>query len=137
MLMHASCVAYDAGGILIKGCSGSGKSSLALALMAYGAALVSDDQTLLQLRDDWPTASAPPNLRGVIEARGIGLLAAKTAAQTRVTLVVDLDHTEPERLPPNRTTLVLDQPVALLHKVDTPYFAAAILQYLTGGKASR
>src|ERR1051326_6191249 len=41
-LVHASCVAVDGIGVLIRGPSGSGKSDLALRLIAGGADLVCD-----------------------------------------------------------------------------------------------
>ena len=42
VLLHASCVAVAGRAVLITGPSGSGKSSLALTLLAHGAALVAD-----------------------------------------------------------------------------------------------
>jgi len=42
--IHASCVAVDGKGLLITGASGSGKSALALQLMAFGAHLIADDR---------------------------------------------------------------------------------------------
>lgn len=137
MRMHASCVAYDGRAVLILGAAGSGKSALALQLMAYGAALVSDDQTLIEKRDGWPIASVPPTISGMIEARGVGLLAAVPARPTRIVLVVDLDQREQDRLPPARTIALPGRKVPLLHNVESPYFAAAILQYLKAGKADR
>ena len=137
MRLHASCVAYSDRGVLIRGAAGSGKSALALALMALGAELVADDQTDIALSDGWPVASAPEPLRGLIEARGIGILAADARRSVRVHLVIDLDRTESERLPPDRITEVLGCDLPVLHKSDNTHFAAAILQYLKGGKALR
>jgi len=134
LLLHASCVAVASAGVLIRGRSGSGKSSLALELMALGALLVSDDRTEIKLRDAWPVASAPKNLQGLIEARGIGILSAANIASARIVLVVDLDRAETDRLPPDRTTELLGHSVALLHKVESMKFSAGILQYLKGGK---
>lgn len=47
-ILHASCVALDGRGLLILGPSGSGKSALALELMALGADLVADDRTEIE-----------------------------------------------------------------------------------------
>ena len=69
MIVHASCVALGGRGVLILGGSGAGKSGLALQLMAYGAALVSDDRTILSNRDGALQAAAPDTIRGRIEAR--------------------------------------------------------------------
>ena len=135
--LHASCAAVGARAVLILGSAGAGKSALTLQLMAYGAILVADDQTIVQLRDGWPVARAPDRLRGLIEARGIGVLAADPAAPTRVHLVIDMDHIETDRLPPDRTEVLLGQPLPLLHKTESPDFPAAILQYLKAGKVDR
>lgn len=48
-LIHASAVSIDGRGVVIMGRAGTGKSSLALTLMALGAGLVADD--LVRLRD--------------------------------------------------------------------------------------
>jgi len=79
--LHASCVALQDKGLLILGPSGSGKSALALQLMALGAVLVADDYTDLVRCDDRVIARCPAALRGLIEARGIGILRADTVAQ--------------------------------------------------------
>ncbi|MCV2881596.1 HPr kinase/phosphorylase [Actibacterium sp. XHP0104] len=131
---HATCVALNGRGVLITGASGTGKSALALELMARGAELVSDDGVMLRLIDGVPVASAPAAIRGMIEARGVGLLAAETCPAAPVVLVVDLDHPETERLPPMRETRLLDVPVPLVHNCVYPHFPAAILQYLKGGR---
>ncbi|WP_121060429.1 HPr kinase/phosphorylase [Chachezhania antarctica] len=132
--VHATCVATDTGGVLILGASGSGKSGLGLALMALGARLVADDRTVLERRGDDVIASAPETIRGLIEARGIGILHAPVAAEARIALAVDLDRVEAHRLPPVRTITLMGQSVPLLHKVDNVHFAAAILHYLAWGR---
>ena len=83
-------------------------------------------------RGDLP---APEKTRGLIEARGVGILTAETEAAARVVLAADLDRTETDRLPPERTTDIIGCPVPLLHKVDSLHFAPAILLYLKGGRA--
>ena len=50
MILHATCVAVDGRGLLILGPSGSGKSALALQLIALGAQLVADDRTRVSRR---------------------------------------------------------------------------------------
>jgi len=44
-IRHATTVAVAGRGLMIEGPSGSGKSALALELMAFGAELVADDRT--------------------------------------------------------------------------------------------
>ena len=74
MLHQASCVAIGGRAVLIEGPPGSGKSSLALALIDRGAVLVGDDGVALAARDGRLFASPPPNIAGLLEVRNVGLL---------------------------------------------------------------
>lgn len=134
--IHASCVALGNSAVLLIGPSGSGKSALALQLMALGAVLIADDRTVLTVRDTGLIASCPPSIRGRIEARGVGLLVADTAVRARVVLAVDLGISEDDRLPPLRHKIVLGHNIALLHTPAHRHFPAAILQYLKGGRSA-
>jgi HPr kinase/phosphorylase len=133
-IVHGSAVALGPRGALIIGPSGTGKSALALTLMAYGATLVADDRVEVVDRDGLPWLSCPRGITGLIEARHIGLLRAEAAAGAWLTLVVDLAHVETDRLPPARTAHVLGDPFPLLHKVETAHFAPGILQFLKSGR---
>lgn len=133
--MHASCVALAGRAALIVGRSGSGKSALALQLMALGAELVADDVTELRRLPEALSASAPPALIGLVEARGMGLLAAEHARSALVALVVDLDEAEGRRHPPARTTTIGGVELPLIRKVEGAHFPAAVLQRLKGGRA--
>ncbi|WP_235829885.1 HPr kinase/phosphorylase [Frigidibacter oleivorans] len=130
--LHATCVAEGGRGLLILGPSGAGKSGLALTLMAAGARLVADDRVDLHREGDRLIASCPEPLRGRIEARGVGLLAAEAYGPAPVVLAVDLGVAETERLPPRRQLMLLGLPIALVHKVESAHFPGAILQYLRG-----
>lgn len=132
-LVHASCVAVEGRAVVITGSPGSGKSSLALDLMAHGAVLVSDDQTVLTQRDGHLWASAPDALLGLIEARGTGLLQA-TTTRAPVVLVVDLDQSEPDRLPPTRKCALAGHEFDLILGRTNPNLASHVLQYLRGGR---
>lgn len=135
--VHASCVALDAAhGCLILGPSGSGKSGLALAMMALGAGLVADDQVLLRPTGERLLALCPPRLEGLIEARGIGILRAAPLGGCAVRLVVDLGVAEASRLPPERSVTMLGVALPLVHRVESPHFAAALMQYLRAGRAA-
>lgn len=134
LLLHASTVALFGRGCLISGPSGSGKSTLALSLMALGAALVADDRTELWREGDAVMAGCPKTLKGLIEARGLGLLNAEATGPVPLSLVVDLAEVEVERLPPRRSREILGQSVTLVHKLDSPGFPAALLQYMKGGR---
>jgi HPr kinase/phosphorylase len=93
-VLHASAVAREGEAVLLIGPSGSGKSELALRLLARGFDLVADDQVVL--RDGF--VSAPPSLAGLLETRGLGITRLPYVAQARLALVVRIG--EPvERLP--------------------------------------
>ena len=102
-------------------------------LLSFGARLVADDRTCLWREGADLMACAPTSISGAIEARGVGLLNAQTLPEAAVALVVDMDHIESARLPPHRSTDLLDCVLPVLHKVDSAYFPAAVLQYLRHG----
>ncbi|WP_424984975.1 HPr kinase/phosphorylase [Microbulbifer sp. S227A] len=133
-ILHASSVAVAGRGCLITGASGSGKSSLALSMIAFGAILVADDRVLINRAGDRVTASAPDTIRGLIEARGVGILTCDAADPVTVAMVVDMNETETERLPVARTIELLGHSVTLLRRVDGPHFAPALMQYLRSGR---
>ena len=134
LLRHATCIALDGQGLLIEGPAGAGKSSLALRLMALGAALVADDQVLLRRSTTGLSAEAPAGLPRAIEARGLGLLRADLAGPAPLHLVVDLAQAEPERLPPRRLITLLGCAIPLVLGRDTPHLAAGLMQYLCKGR---
>jgi HPr kinase/phosphorylase len=134
LLLHATCVAVEGRGILITGPSGAGKSALALQLMALGARLVADDQVALSLRDGALWATCPPTIRGMIEARGVGLLNADPVEGAEVVLAVDLGQGETMRLPPRREVTYLGRVVDLVLGQQTPHFPAALLLYVRAGR---
>jgi serine kinase of HPr protein (carbohydrate metabolism regulator) len=85
-------------GILLLGKSGTGKSDLALRLIARGAKLVSDDRTDLFMERGKLTARAPASIKSLIEVRGLGIVALPSAAKARIALVVSLERPK-SRLP--------------------------------------
>jgi serine kinase of HPr protein (carbohydrate metabolism regulator) len=97
-MLHASTVAIDGQAILITGVSGSGKSDLALRLIDRGARLVSDDYTLVTRVGRTLQASAPTNIKGKMEVRGIGIVGFDPVEMAVAALIIRLDAT-PERLP--------------------------------------
>lgn len=96
--IHVSAVAIAGRAVLIAGLSGQGKSDLALRLLDRGARLVSDDYTIVRRNDGRLTASAPPNIAGKVEVRGVGILEFPHDDDVPVGLIVDLGL-DPERLP--------------------------------------
>ncbi len=69
-ILHATAVAWRGRAVLILGRSGSGKSALALQLMALGCTLVADDGVELAVQEGALVARPPEKIRGMIEARG-------------------------------------------------------------------
>lgn len=135
VIIHASCIALNGRAALIKGASGTGKSGLALELLAYGATLVSDDRTCLWQQDGAVLAEAPTTIRGKIEARFVGILNAATEAKPcPLSLIIDLDETETNRLPPRRNTFCIGHSIPLVRGVKDRHFAAAIIQTLKAGR---
>lgn len=133
-ILHATSVAVAGRGLLIRGASGRGKSGLALEMMARGATLIADDRTIVTQRGGALLLSVPAPLRGMIEARRIGLLHAEVAEHVPLAAVVDLDVAETHRLPPIRTTCLLGAQVPLLHNSASEYFAAGLVHYLRFGR---
>jgi serine kinase of HPr protein (carbohydrate metabolism regulator) len=96
--VHASTVALDGRAVLISGPSGSGKSDLALRLLDRGFHLVSDDQTLVRRDGDRLIATAPANIAGKLEIRGIGIVEVERLSDMPVALIVELTS-DIQRLP--------------------------------------
>lgn len=86
-------VALNGAGVLLRGPSGSGKSDLALRLLADGWTLIADDRVILTVAGTRLVARGPDALRGMLEVRGIGIVRLTTgewASAADVQLVVDL-----------------------------------------------
>ena len=103
--LHATCLVLGEDGVLITGPSGSGKSSLCLALFDGGerdgrfARLVGDDRIVLTAQHGRLIGRPHPALAGLIEIRGSGLhRLARTAQAAVIRLVVELAEKR-ERLP--------------------------------------
>jgi serine kinase of HPr protein (carbohydrate metabolism regulator) len=116
--VHASCIAFDGKGILLRGPSRSGKSDLAIRALAAGATLVADDRVALEREGGTIVASAPPALFGLIEIRGLGILRIEADRAAPLALVADLAAPERiERMPETRSCALLG--------IDLPWFALA------------
>lgn len=132
MLHQASCVAVNGRGLLIEGPPGSGKSSLALALIDRGALLVGDDGVSLADADDRLLASPAPAIRGLLEVRNVGLLAYPVTERVPLCLAVRLDPLA-ERLPEKPETItLLGLPLPLVRLwPDSPVLALRALAALS------
>lgn len=113
MRVHASCAAlsgpngYDA--VLFRGPPGAGKSDMLLRLIHAGWALVADDQVLVERG----IASAPTELAGVLEVRGLGLFRLPFLKSAPLRMVVRLG-VPMERLPQPEQDGALDLPAISL-----------------------
>lgn len=100
MFLHGSAAARQAEGVLLLGSAGAGKSDLVLRLLDHGFRLVADDQVRLSDADGIATADAPPELAGMLEVRGLGLLTGLPHGAAEIRLVVDcVERAEAPRLP--------------------------------------
>ncbi|WP_306152042.1 HPr kinase/phosphorylase [Roseovarius sp. MMSF_3281] len=132
--LHATAVSFDGKAALIRGPSGSGKSGLGLQLIALGASLISDDRTQITQNDGGLMVHAPDHLCGLIEARGVGILAAPTVPRARLNLIVDLTKPEDKRLPQWHEDILMGCVVPVVRKTDAAHFPAAVMLYLKHGR---
>lgn len=93
--LQATCVSLNGRGLVIMGPPGSGKSSLALALIDRGAVLVGDDSLLVEPRDGRLWAMPHPETRGLLEVRNLGLLPFPTCEEAPLALAIRLDPAAP------------------------------------------
>ena len=135
MILHASCIDINGRGILILGASGSGKSSLAIQLIALGASLVADDQTLVTQEENHVIARCPAAIKGLIEARGIGFLRPKLMQETRLHLIIDLNHRETSRLPEQKYHDLFGLKLSLIYPTQMDGFASAVYILAQSGLA--
>lgn len=126
--MHATAVAIADRAVLLVGPSGSGKSDLALRLIDRGARLIADDRVMLTRDGGRVLASPPATIAGLIEVRGVGIVATPYVADVPVALVVDL-AAPPSRLP--------DAAVHDLAGVAVPCLALAAFEVSTAIKVEQ
>jgi HPr kinase/phosphorylase len=134
---------------MIRGPSGSGKSDLALRCLAqhltpffplatqrYGVHLVADDRTELTVNHHAPTttiaARAPATIAGLLEIRGLGIVAVPHIATARLVLIVDLVVTAVPRYPTHTVVNVgtLPPDACLPQLQIAPFEAASPLKLL-------
>jgi hypothetical protein len=114
IVLQASAVAIEGRALLMIGPPGTGKSSLALALIERGAGLIGDDAVTLTPKGARLIASPPPNIAGLIEVRGVGLVRLPLAPPAPVALMLELGAGPGERLPdalPRREIAGISVPV--------------------------
>ncbi|HUB94624.1 MAG TPA: HPr kinase/phosphatase C-terminal domain-containing protein [Stellaceae bacterium] len=113
--VYGTSVSLSGEGVLLRGPSGSGKSDLALRLIEEGAVLIADDQTVLSPDGPALMMSAPAELAGLLEVRGLGIIRVPRVTRARLRLVFDLvPEREIERLPEPRSVTFAGVAVPLL-----------------------
>ncbi len=134
MIFHAGLIArWDGGhwrGVLIEGASGSGKSDLALRALDAGWALVADDRTLIWASGGQLFGRAAPAIAGLIEARGVGVLAAPARAFATIHLIVQCVEADAvERMPEIEAADLLGLAIPRLNLATREASALAKLAY--------
>lgn len=104
--VHACAVVIDEAGVLIRGKSGAGKSSLAFALVEAArqrglyAAFVADDRVMLHAVNGRLIARCPETILGLAERWGRGIEKVDCIPAAIIRLVADLvEHESLVRLP--------------------------------------
>jgi serine kinase of HPr protein (carbohydrate metabolism regulator) len=92
---QATCIAIGGRGVLVEGPPGSGKSSIALALIDRGAQFIGDDGVLVKAVRSRLVARPHPRIRGLIEIRNLGLLTFPCIDEAAIALVIRLDEDAP------------------------------------------
>jgi hypothetical protein len=92
LILHAGLIArFDPPywrGVLIDGASGAGKSDLALRAIDAGWALIADDRTLIWTCEGRLFGRSPDALKGLIEARGVGVTPCSSRPFAQIALAV-------------------------------------------------
>jgi serine kinase of HPr protein (carbohydrate metabolism regulator) len=133
MNRHATAIILGDRGVLLRGRSGAGKTTLALALLgmcrASGrfARLVADDQVLLAKLGGRLVCRAPESIAGLAEFRGMGPGRTPFEPAMVVDLVVDLvERGSAPRYPEDNTVALEGRHVPLLvlpqHEIAGPAF---------------
>jgi len=113
--IHASAALVGARAVLVRGPSGSGKSSFVLALLRATQSgafrfvrLIADDRAGLSAANGRLIVRPAEALKGLIEARGLGILRFPYEPAAIVGSVVDLGVPDSKRLPPQaeRETII-------------------------------
>lgn len=112
--IHASLVAWCRRGVLVRGDSGTGKTTLCLELMRAGGYLVADDLVRVE-RCGAALYGRATSATGLIELRGNGIFRVATSNGVQVSLCVELQAVvRQERLPETDTVRLADVAVPLL-----------------------
>jgi serine kinase of HPr protein (carbohydrate metabolism regulator) len=144
MILHAGLIARRTGGwwagALVTGASGAGKSDLMLRALELGFRLVADDRTCVWTSGGQLYGRAPEPLQGLMELRGVGILADEPPLPlAQVALVVRCEDasSQVERMPEPRFEQVceINLPHLGVHALDAsaPAKLGRALNHLSRG----
>ncbi len=112
--IHSTSVVIDDNGVLILGDSGSGKSDLALRLIDNGATLISDDISICRKNSNNIYLHCPPEIKGLLEVREIGIITVPFVERIKLRLVVNLKSKNNERFPKDNSFRILGIKIPLI-----------------------
>lgn len=138
--LHASAFVYDGMGCLVLGESGTGKSRLMVEAIKLGARMIADDQVRLCVMQGHIVASAVPQLEGIIELRGFGLVRRADVVHSHpIHLVVQLDPKADGRLPDKNEFYAFKDTQTPLRTVPPPptLSSSTVLLYLKAMQEGR
>ena len=113
--IHSTSVVIDDNGVLILGDSGSGKSDLALRLIDNGATLISDDISICRKNSDNIYLYCPPEIKGLLEVREIGIITVPFVERIKLRLVVNLKSNNNERFPKDSCFRILGIKIPIIN----------------------
>ena len=114
--IHSTSVVIDDNGVLILGDSGSGKSDLALRLIDNGATLISDDISICRKNSNNIYLYCPPEIKGLLEVREIGIITVPFVERIKLRLVVNLNNNNNnERFPKDSCFRILGIKIPIIN----------------------
>ena len=113
--IHSTSVVIDDNGVLILGDSGSGNSDLALRLIDNGATLISDDISICKKNSNDIYLYCPPEIKGLLEVREVGIITVPFVERIKLRLVVNLKSNNNERFPKDSSFRILGIKIPIIN----------------------